>query len=307
MEKDVHYYLIYSLARAAGLKDPDLVAYASQFVDDNNEGQFLIDGESTFFPKQIPAGGGHYYPIMTQSLSPKSLDIYVQKYVYLPFHFLPGDNSVVIKNQKNPMSTTPNSPNAVSALDAAFETGDPYRIGIALHTYADTWSHQNFTGFQEAWNSVYPWYNVFKSIAPNIGHAEAGHLPDMISDVWTDHRLDERIDNRVRALAATAEIYKAMRKRTRRGPTWTQISGDCRKIIYASGYDDRIAAAAAWLAARELGKIPSYSKDEWINAALDRSKGDITMKPGFEKTHWYHFHQAAKCHFATVMALIKHI
>ena len=109
MEKDFHYYLIYALAKVTGSNAPDVVAYSSQFTDDNNEGQFSVDRSDVFFPEKLKANGGYYYPIMTESLSPKSLDPYVQKYVYAPFHFLPGDNNVVIKGKKNPLSTTPNS------------------------------------------------------------------------------------------------------------------------------------------------------------------------------------------------------
>ena len=90
MEKDFHYHLIYSIAKMTEFKNADIIGYASQFVDDNNEGQFSIDGEEAMFPQQIEINGGNYYPIMTQSLSTKSLDLYVQKYVYVPFHFLLG-------------------------------------------------------------------------------------------------------------------------------------------------------------------------------------------------------------------------
>ena len=86
MEKDFHYHLIYAITRITGFEKADIIAASSQFVDDNNEGQFFIDGQPSMFPEKIRANGGHYYPIMTQSLSPKSLDPYVQKYVYVPFH-----------------------------------------------------------------------------------------------------------------------------------------------------------------------------------------------------------------------------
>ena len=62
---------------------------------------------------------------------------------------------MVIDGKKNPLSTTPASPNATVVLKKALASGNPYLLGIALHTYADTWSHQNFTGMQEGWNSVY--------------------------------------------------------------------------------------------------------------------------------------------------------
>jgi len=307
MEKDFHYYLIYAVAKTTGFDRADIIATSSQFVDDNNEGQFSIDDEPAGFPEKITADGGHYYPIMTQSLSPKSLNPYVQKYVYVPFHFIPGDDSVVIGEKRNPLGTTPDSPNAKAVLKKALESDNPYQLGIALHTYADTWSHQNFTGMQESWNSVYPWYNFFKSIVPNIGHAEAGHSPDVISEEWTDHRLGEKVVNWRRAFRATAETYKAMRSKSRTGPTWTDIQGDFRQIIHASGYDDRKRKIDDFLSDNGLGPAPKYSKDVWIDAALDRDRKGFVMREGFEDTDWYRFHQAAKMHFAAVLELTKEI
>lgn len=308
MEKDFHYYIIYSLAKLAGRKDAERIAYASQFVDDNNEGQFKVDGKDISFPERIGIQGrkDHYYPIMTQALSPKSLDIYVQKYVYLPFHFLPGDDSVEIGEVKNKLNTTPNSQNARSLLNAALASANPYRIGIALHTYADTWSHQNFTGLREEWNAVYPWYDVFKSIVPNIGHAEAGHAPDVISETWTDYRLRKKINNQERAFEAVENIFQALNG-PNGGAQWSAVKKDFERIVSEPDYDARIKAVAAFLTANKLGTIPDYNKDSWINAALERSGSDIVMKPNFTVTDWYQFHQAAKDHFSHVADLIKNI
>ena len=305
MEKDFHYYLIYGLAKITGINNPDLVAYASQFMDDNNEGQFSVDGEEVSFPDKLKADGGYYYPIMTQSLSPKSLDPYVQKYVYVPFHFLPGDNTVAIAGKKNPLSTPPNSRNARAMLSKALESGDPYRIGIALHTYADTWAHQNFSGLREEWNAVYPWYNIFKSIVPNIGHAEAGHVPDIISESWTDYRFGtKKIDNRPRAFEAVQEIFSNLQKKSKKGPPWQEVEDDFHKIIYTRDYDNRIKKLSEFLIASGQGPIPNYSKDAWIDAAIDKSGDELVMKPNFTRTHWYSFHQAAKGHLVTVLGLV---
>jgi hypothetical protein len=307
MEKDFHYYLIYAIAKITGFEKADIIATSSQFVDDNNEGQFSIDDRPVFFPEKILSNGGHYYPIMTQSLSTKSLNSYVQKYVYVPFHFIPGDNSVVIDGKKNPLNTTPGSPNATAVLKKALKSDNPYQLGIALHTYADTWSHQNFTGLQEGWNSVYPWYNVFKSIVPNIGHAEAGHSPDVISEEWTDHRLGKKIKNTQRAFTATAEIYKTMRRKSGSGLYWKKIQGEFRQIINAIGYDDRKKKIDDFLIENGLGTVPKYSKNDWIDAALDRREEQVVTHEGFEDTDWYHFHQAAKIQFASVLELTKEI
>ena len=307
MEKDFHYYLIYAMAKLTEQEHAEIIAYSSQFVDDNNEGQFSIDGKVSLFPEKIKTNGGNYYPLMTQSLSPKSLDSYVQKYVYVPFHFLPGDNDVELCGNRNALNTTPNSRNGFALLRAGLESGNPYQIGLALHTYADTWSHQNFSGLQEDWNAVYPWYKISKSIAPNIGHAEAGHSPDVISDDWTDHRLGKKINNRKRTFTATAEIYKAMTGKTGKGPLWEEIKSDFREIINAAGYDDRKVKINDLLVDNGLGEAPKYEKDDWIDAALTKQEIEVVMSPGFETTPWFHFHQAAKTHFALVMNLIKGI
>ncbi len=307
MEKDFHYNLIFSIAQMTECDNADTIAYASQFVDDNNEGCFEIDGHREGFPEKIKLNGGNYYPIMTQSLSPRSLDSYVQKYVYTPFHFLPGDNTVEINGRKNTLNTTPNSTTARTIVKEAVKSDNPYRVGIAMHSYADTWSHQNFTGLRESWNSVYPWYKVFKSVAPNIGHAEAGHAPDIISDAWTDHRLRKTIRNRTRAFEATREIYKALRSRSRKGPRWSEVRKDFRAIIHASDYDDRRKRINDFLKDNAKSTVPKYSENRWIDDALDKSKGKIILKPDFTDTHWYHFHQAAKIQFARVLDLIKEL
>ena len=43
MEKDFHYYVTYALANKAGFSNDDsyIIAYASQYVDDNNESQMI--------------------------------------------------------------------------------------------------------------------------------------------------------------------------------------------------------------------------------------------------------------------------
>jgi hypothetical protein len=308
MEKDFHYFLVYSIAKVTGFANADIIAHASQFVDDNNEWPYSVNGKITSFPEQIKFDGGHYYPIMTQSLSLASLDPYIHKYVYVPFHFLPGDNGVTIKGDKNPLSTTANSGNAKALLSTALDIGDPYQIGIALHTFADTWSHQNFTGLREGWNSVYPWYNIFKSIVPNIGHAEAGHAPDEISKTWIDYRIDDKpIDNRKRALQAVGEIYKALRMKSKLGPFWSDVKNNYKAILRVRRYDDRIHAISTFLTERGDGEMPPYSRKAWPDEALDKTGNEVKLNPNFIDTHWHKFNKAAKKQLAHVLKLVEEL
>ena len=106
------------------------------------------------------------------------------------------------------LNTTPDSDNANRILDTALETGNLYRIGIATHGYADSWAHQNFTGFYNEFNSMTGPLSV---AIPNIGHAEAGHNPDEIALVWKDTRLiEQRVDNRERFLDAAVHVLRKL-------------------------------------------------------------------------------------------------
>ncbi len=196
-------------------------------------------------------------------------------------------------------------------MDKALKSNNPYRIGVALHSFADTWSHQNFTALREDWNSVYPWYDAFKSIAPNIGHAEVGHNPDIISEIWTDHRFEEPMDRTIvnadRAFDAIGEIYKTLRRYSKSGPLWTEIKRDFRKLVNTFDYDDRIRAMIDLLKDNHLNDMQKYDKDKWIDDALDVKGNDIVMKDNFKESHWYKFQQAAKDQFALVTNLVKAI
>ena len=56
-----------------------------------------------------------------------------------------------------------------------------------------------------------------------------------------------------------------------------------------------------------LDEVPEYSEHEWIDSALDINSYEIKVKPDFNNSQWYHFQQAAKVHFATVMNLTKEL
>ncbi len=273
MEKDFHFYVTYALANTAGFADEEshAIAYASQYVDDNNERQYPEKDGQPQFPSKIRMNGGHFRPIMTQSLSVKSLVYEIQKFVYVPFHFLPGDSNQPIKGQHNRYSTTPNSSNAEKLLKAALKSNDLYRIGIAVHTFADTWTHQNFTGYEEDWNSVFVWWNPYKAIVPNIGHADAGHSPDEISSEWKDYRFDRserRIDNRKRALEATKTIYEKLRRHRKGTSNWAGVRQDFKRIINAEDYDDRIDKVKEYVNKPDL----KYKKDKWVDEAIDKKR-----------------------------------
>ncbi|NVL89576.1 MAG: hypothetical protein HWN69_01080 [Desulfobacterales bacterium] len=307
MEKDFHFYVTYALANKAGFSNDDsyIIAYSSQYVDDNNESQYPRKDGPPQFPFGIKVDGGFFRPIMTQSMSVKSLVYEIQKFVYVPFHFLPGDNNQPINGGYNKYATTPDSQNARKLLKTAFATRDLYRIGIAVHTFADTWSHQNFTGYEEDWNSVFHWRNPFRALTPNIGHADVGHLPDEISATWNDYRLDKphrKRNNHKTALQACKRIFQELRT-ARKGDTyWTYVEKDFRRIINSEDYDDRVNKVKEVLDKPDL----SYKRDLWVDEAVKDREGEaLEASANFENTHWHKFQLAARAHLAMVMDMLK--
>ncbi len=182
MQKDFHYCAIAVLARAAGFTPQDAltIAYASQYVDDATEdAPFQVDG-------------GFVVPVRTAHCGFKSCDPITQKYVFLPFHFLPDRHE---EDGRLNFVTQPASALAKELITEA--VGDANhelmlcRLGIALHSLADTWAHQQFSGWWSSVNDVEGieidegegfhhliFRNIYLDYLPVVGHAEAGHLPD---------------------------------------------------------------------------------------------------------------------------------
>ena len=87
MQKDMHYYGTYAMARAAGLevKHAQIVAYAAQYTDD-----------STANDSEVHEDGGMFQAIATahtgsQAINNAAADHTEQRKVWVPFHFFPGN------------------------------------------------------------------------------------------------------------------------------------------------------------------------------------------------------------------------
>ena len=328
MQKDFHYDIIYALAKKAGYKvdEASIIAYSSQYVDDNTDREYsAFDSYGEFyvgFPEQIGKSGDLYFPIITQAVDITSFKLSVQRYVFAPFHFIPGDNNVTITDKKNPLygkknylCTTRGCKNAVKLLQEALKSKDLYRIGVALHTYADTWAHERFSAFREDWNRVYK--SIIKNLPPNIGHAEVFHKPDEISTEWVDERFGKKkINNRERALEAAENIFELLMKGKAK---WSDVKSDFEKIMNAKDLNERVKLAKAM-----YPKIPEYDEDKWINEALnfqrdkseipqyDPTRGNPTIpRPRFVdisvkdiNSYWFRFQKAAKKQLSLVLNMI---
>lgn len=151
MQFDMHFYGVYALARAAGVK-PKIartIAHASQFVDD------AIEDEAVVLEEQdraiLPTMTSHK-PIDYQNTIPGD-----QWKVWVPFHFLPG-NDENAKTFLEKMVCRKNSLPAKQMLEHALkhkeESFGPHLAGITAHVYADTFAHHGFVGLSRDWNRV---------------------------------------------------------------------------------------------------------------------------------------------------------
>lgn len=179
MQKDFHHATTYVLARLADFDHPaaEIIAYASQYVDDaTNAGVVRFTDGSMY----------EHISSAHKTLDYKNFDELANHQAWLPFHFLPGNNDA--NAGQNPLDTfmdkivcKPDSPIAKDMVTACINSkNSPHalqRLGITLHVYADTWSHQGFAGVNHKNNDI----SKLKD-ENNPGNYLAARLKDFFGD-----------------------------------------------------------------------------------------------------------------------------
>jgi hypothetical protein len=253
MQKDIHFYLTYTIARKVGIAAPDAekIAWANQYTDELKDAQL--------------------HGIQTQAgIFDNWADRQIQLSVIVPFHFIPGDDPA------KPWKTTPNSKRANNLIDEAIIQRNAMQLGIALHALQDTFSHQGFSGWREKLNACYNWYYIESKI-PNVGHAELLVAPDVAHYVWTDPRNGKRIDNKTRAMSAARETYKHLlqfAKTNAKAMPWTNLSKALRPIFNLTNYGKRITELCKmagkdkkWDFEKVTKKLLKANKPKFVKAA----------------------------------------
>jgi len=322
MDIEFHYYITYLIAARAGFgpEDAFIIAYSSQYTDDNDI-IFTVD-------KEKPTVYKNYISQTLNILKPKRKLFRI----YPVFHFIPGypmAKSAYRKDGKmHWLNTTPNSKNAKKIMNAALYSNDLYRIGLACHGYADSWAHQNFVGYYDAFNSM---SDPLSFLKPNIGHVEALHNPDLIALVWEDKRLlHERVSNVDRFLkAATYLLTKLTRyvdpkiKEKYLQKIKISLRKNLKKAIGEYDHinilkEGRIARYKALSETNDYGDklLADYCENKWFEEAVDervrglrdRSNSEGALRTVFtdiynwknpkqyKQSHWYRFQEAVKQH-----------
>ncbi len=296
MQKDMHYYGTYAMARAAGLKRnvAETIATAAQFVDDNaHKGTIEFVGGGSI-DKEATAHGAY-------DINNTVFEKTDQRQVWVPFHFLPGNKGDAFTER---LMCQKNSSVAQGMLRHHFRYSASSffveLLGVTAHVYADTFSHYGFSGVSSRRNRIvndsFRFYEMDKQSTKKLhqegrklketlassgfldniqsffaeefsgalGHGAAVHYPDLPYLIWDFEYEQSGIKSEVRNNQETfheacCELYKMFEK-----------AGELQKKLSEEG------------SRRELHEISDTIKsilalhgeeeeraNAWRNAALD--------------------------------------
>jgi hypothetical protein len=309
MDIEFHYYITCIIALRAGfpVEDALIISHASQYVDDNTDIFELDQGKAEAYSNYIS---------QTSNITKPEKEL---MRIYPIFHFMPGTKaeieceSTMRRDGKfHVLNTVPDNSNAFSALKAAFESKNLYRIGIASHMFADTFAHQNFVGYYESFNSM---KGLLEKTIPDVGHADAKHEPDWPAHVWTDKRLVSRnteIDNRERFLIAAGRLFEEYRNYLNQAPDAKTVKADreslvaeINKAIGDCDKDNRECKNRIARYKKAIGEgAKDYDENIWFKSAAEKNGilpaflpwTTYTWKADFQESHWYKFQEAIKAH-----------
>lgn len=301
MNINFHYAAIKVIAGHAGFSDEEteVIAYSSQFVDDASMHEPINLDRDPGVPG-IRFERGEFDPICTAH---KDIDYLTNitkprahERVYVCFHFIPSfKGQSRYKKFRQAMKDGPfarklvkDALDELSAIPGEYRTRGLIRLGIALHSYADTWAHQGFSGYRNSedndirsvrikegstWKKVglASWFVSYA--APDLGHAEAGALPDR-SDVSWDckpAKVKEMRSNTTEFLDASEAILTLLRAKAQGAGTWADLKPKLKRCLEnpAAKMD---GGDCEWK--RTFPGIDfKYDADEWFEEALERDGG----------------------------------
>ena len=254
MNINFHYFVVKTLCSSAGFEEPQAqtIAYYSQQVDDFSMHMpicvdveppaYLIDRQ---YARKLTEQLWLVLPHPTGIDFARSLEKNYRHTTLAPFHFIPGKTISCIEEQGGAGDAYRCIPgmdaeaalirrivsDAVERAKREQNENSLMQLGMALHTYADTYAHCHFSGL-DGWENravIEKVYNErtkkeemlwaerqFFNKVPPIGHGEAGTAPDLCAcriDIRTqkdknDKALSDHIarDNREWFLRCAREI-----------------------------------------------------------------------------------------------------
>ncbi|HDQ39425.1 MAG TPA: hypothetical protein ENN39_00100 [Desulfonatronum sp.] len=304
MQTDFHFYAVYALARAAGFKADHalVIAYASEHTDDAKY-EHALDFRN----------GGRFQQVLTahRYLDLRALNKATCYRIWMPFHFLPGNLGIDFYERLVTRAASAVAQRLID--DLLVSSSRPYllhRLGVLLHCYADTWSHQNFLGLmRERMNAVKRLKvrgvstpavqamlrglrrRIKEYAVPRLGHAQAGSIPDEPYRRWsyTDHSGTRfEISNMERALDAAMHCHQVLLKALGAFPAYSQakplpwhdlaatfgrlfgLEADLAQRI--ASWRDAVAGGAFGWKTEKQDKDVRYDDRQWFKDAVSVEK-----------------------------------
>ncbi len=220
MNISYHYFTVKVLAVRAGFREEEaqIIAYYSQMVDDFVLSHRIIVGEMPpdFFVEnglawELGNGSWGILPCPTGINFIKSVSHGYQRHTLAPFHFIPPcqleamesrpdftrlDYRCVCAGEREDLLIHDIVGEAARSAKNERTVKNLMRLGMTLHTYADTYAHCHFSGFHGCENEalISKAYNkrtgaeavpdIERTLLrelPSIGHANVGTVPDICS------------------------------------------------------------------------------------------------------------------------------
>ncbi len=299
MQMDFHFYTIYALARAAGFKTENahILAYSSQHTDDAKYDHALEFENGGRFQQVLSA---HRFLALSALTKATSYSVWV------PFHFLPGNLG---RDFYERMLTRANSVIAQRMVEEFLQSElKPYslhRLGIILHVYADTFSHQNFAGVIHPMNDIEELKvkgrggefieslldklkeKASEYLAPKLGHAQAATIPDEPYLEWEYKDYKGRhlqISNQERTLDAAQNCYRVLGGFLKRFPQfsssfplpWQRILEEIARLFgqqgeieeREKGFKEAISNGKIGFEPEDRDTLLFYDEREWFKAAV---------------------------------------
>lgn len=258
MNQRFHYEIVRVLGEKAGFAagDAQVIAYSSQFVDDaSHENRFYLNGfvNQPVFRAFYNQESRLFNPIQTGHKDIQNLEAFdpgEQRSVLVPFHFVPDEK--IEAEQKRSFLTKEDGALAKSlagrAVDelksaaAADRTQKLIKLGIALHSYADSWAHDDFAGINYGFNKkrdcqvsiLGKWKDDTRAGTFNIGHAFS-RSPDLMHVNWRYKNAggDRYVgkDNPVRFLDAAEKIFGLLASASQSQIPFSLVKEDVRTAL----------------------------------------------------------------------------
>jgi len=210
VKKDAHYYSILAFCRACGFtkESSHIIAFASQYVDDAKINlMYVVNPTEDIALETVD----HRPALFNMATCHSYFKIKTFNYEAMvnntcAFHFVPGCKG---ENFTKRLRCMEESPVIMDILHDVLAEENLFKLGIVLHAYADTFSHQGFSGMLSKVNDIKNYKaksevgiidrtlhkikeftkdkydGLFDFFLPAYGHGQALDFPDLPYLIWS--------------------------------------------------------------------------------------------------------------------------